>query len=176
AAAAVAATMGLNPLPGRVCAAAAPGNPSSPGMPAPQRSYDIPAGPLHAALMRFASEAGIYLAGSIELTDGKSGPGLRGSYTPQQGLARLLAGSGLRAVPDADRRYVLQPLPRAPVSELPTVTVTGQSESATGPVVGYIAQRSATATKTDTSILETPRSEEHTSELQSSENLVCRLL
>lgn len=158
AAAAVAATMGLNPLPGRVCAAAAPGNPSSPGMPAPQRSYDIPAGPLHAALMRFASEAGIYLAGSIELTDGKSGPGLRGSYTPQQGLARLLAGSGLRAVPDADRRYVLQPLPRAPVSELPTVTVTGQSESATGPVVGYMAQRSATATKTDTSILETPQS------------------
>ncbi|MBV7483119.1 TonB-dependent siderophore receptor [Bordetella sp. BOR01] len=126
--------------------------------PSAQRSYDIPAGPLRTVLTRFASEAGIYLAGSIELANGKSSPGLQGSYTAAQGLGRVLDGTGLQAVPDANRRYVLKPLPAASVSELPTVTVTGQTEFATGPVVGYMAQRSATATKTDTPIVETPQS------------------
>jgi iron complex outermembrane receptor protein len=41
---------------------------------------------------------------------------------------------------------------------LPEVRVTGAGESATGPVFGYRATRSATATKTDTPIIETPQS------------------
>lgn len=42
---------------------------------------------------------------------------------------------------------------------LPQVTVTaGQEEQATGPVHGFVAKRSATATKTDTPITETPQS------------------
>lgn len=43
---------------------------------------------------------------------------------------------------------------------LPTVTVTapGAEETATGPVAGYRAKRSATATKTDTPLHETPQS------------------
>ncbi len=42
---------------------------------------------------------------------------------------------------------------------LPTVTVTGGAEeSATGRVNGYTARRSATATKTDTPLIETPQS------------------
>ena len=41
---------------------------------------------------------------------------------------------------------------------LPAVTVTdGVTESATGPVLGYVAKRSATATKTDTPLSETPQ-------------------
>lgn len=125
---------------------------------AAQHPYEVPAGPLRTVLTQFASEAGIYLAGSIDLANGKTSPGLQGNYTVSQGLARVLAGTGLQAVPDANRRYVLKPLPPASVSELPAVTVTGQSEFATGPVVGYMAQRSATATKTDTPIVETPQS------------------
>jgi len=144
-------------LPARPAGAAEPAVPDA-ATSAGQRRYDIPAGPLRTVLTRFASEAGIYLAGSIALADGKTSPGLRGTYTVAQGLASVLAGTGLQAVPDADRRYVLRPLPVAGVSELPTVTVTGQGESATGPVIGYMAQRSATATKTDTSIVETPQS------------------
>jgi len=125
---------------------------------AAQRSYDIPAGSLRTVLTRFASEAGIYLAGSIELATGKTSPGVQGSYSVEQGLARVLAGTGLQAVADANRRYVLRPLPVSSVSELPEVTVTGQAESGVGPVVGYMAQRSETATKTDTRIVETPQS------------------
>lgn len=47
-----------------------------------------------------------------------------------------------------------------PVTSLPQITVQGEalSETATGPVVGYSAQRSATATKTDTPLLETAQS------------------
>jgi len=41
---------------------------------------------------------------------------------------------------------------------LPTVTVTsGAEESATGPVTGFVAKRGATATKTDTPLIETPQ-------------------
>jgi len=45
-------------------------------------------------------------------------------------------------------------------AELPAVTVraTSDNETATGPVFGYVAKRSATATKTDTPIMETPQS------------------
>lgn len=42
--------------------------------------------------------------------------------------------------------------------QLPTINVEGASESAYGPVQGYIATRSATATKTDTPLWETPQS------------------
>jgi iron complex outermembrane receptor protein len=42
---------------------------------------------------------------------------------------------------------------------LPTIDVTGQSaERGDGPVVGYVAKQSMTATKTDTPVLETPQS------------------
>lgn len=41
---------------------------------------------------------------------------------------------------------------------LDTIVVQDTRETATGPVRGYVARRSATATKTDTPIIETPRS------------------
>lgn len=42
---------------------------------------------------------------------------------------------------------------------LPTINVSGQSaERGNGPVVGYVAKQSVTATKTDTPVLETPQS------------------
>lgn len=42
--------------------------------------------------------------------------------------------------------------------DLPTVTVEGKEQTAWGPVDGYIATRSAAGTKTDTPLIETPRS------------------
>lgn len=44
-----------------------------------------------------------------------------------------------------------------PATILPAVQVTGTGETATGPVEGYVATRSATATKTDTPLSETPQ-------------------
>lgn len=44
------------------------------------------------------------------------------------------------------------------VAQLPGIVVTGAAESPTGPVQGYVASRSATATKTDTALADTPQS------------------
>lgn len=49
------------------------------------------------------------------------------------------------------------PQPQADTA-LPQVVVTAAAETATGPVQGYVANRSATGTKTDTPVLETPQS------------------
>jgi iron complex outermembrane recepter protein len=46
----------------------------------------------------------------------------------------------------------------APSVALPTVNVEGVAETAWGPVDGYVATRSAAGTKTDTPLIETPRS------------------
>ena len=46
----------------------------------------------------------------------------------------------------------------APSVALPTVTVEGVAETAWGPVEGYVATRSGAGTKTDTPLIDTPRS------------------
>ncbi|MGH2263450.1 secretin and TonB N-terminal domain-containing protein, partial [Klebsiella pneumoniae] len=111
----------------------------------------------------YASEAGVELSVDGALIQGKTSAGLAGSYGVQEGFAELLRGQGLRIVRGASGAYSLRP---APVPEadargattLPAVTVTGSAESAAGPVDGYLAKRSATGTKTDSTILETPQS------------------
>ena len=46
----------------------------------------------------------------------------------------------------------------ADLTTLPAVNVEGQSEAASGPVLGYVAKRSEAGTKTDTKLIETPQS------------------
>ncbi|WP_421708646.1 TonB-dependent receptor domain-containing protein [Algihabitans sp.] len=60
------------------------------------RDYDIPAGPLDEALIRFIDSSDVFLAGNAALASGLQTEGLTGRYTVDEGLARLLAGSGLR--------------------------------------------------------------------------------
>ncbi|WP_437879803.1 TonB-dependent siderophore receptor [Pseudomonas sp. LRF_L74] len=90
-------------------------------------AYAIPAGPLDQALNRFASAAGILLSVDAQLTAGKRSPGLDGSYAVDESLARLLQGSGLRAV-EADGGYVLEPTPASgEVLEIGTTNIAGSS-------------------------------------------------
>ena len=49
-------------------------------------------------------------------------------------------------------------VPDSTGNALPTVTVRDEPETANGPVQGYVARRSATGTKTDTPLIETPQS------------------
>lgn len=133
-------------------------------------TYDIPAGALNAAIHRFVAQSGVFVAADGALTEGRSSPGLRGRHAPAEALDRLLAGTGLEAVRQVDGSYALRKAPPAPAKTeaavpvkeavLPAVTVkaAAERETATGPVAGYGAKRSATATKTDTPILETPQS------------------
>lgn len=128
--------------------------------PAAAVQVDIPAGPLAAALNRYAQRAGLALSFEPSLTEGKTTAGLRGAAAPEQAFEALLAGTGLRAVRGAGNSYTLRalPTPSGAAPTLPAVTVTGRAESAWGPVDGYVARRSATASKTDTALIETPQS------------------
>ncbi|WP_191579176.1 TonB-dependent siderophore receptor [Achromobacter insolitus] len=128
------------------------------------KSYTIPAGSLESALTRYALESGLMLSYSATDIAGKRSPGLQGSFDAPEALARLLAGTGLAARPQPNGGYILRPVPGSQPGQdaaqtLPAVTVTGVAEeSAFGPVQGFVARRSATATKTDTALHETPQS------------------
>jgi iron complex outermembrane receptor protein len=126
--------------------------------------FDIPAEALAVALTRFQQVTGLKIAADSKTIATAQTAGVRGAMTAREALAALLAGTGLGyrmadaqtvaiepAAADAARKgpVVLNPLP---------VTAEGESETATGPVDGYVATRSATGTKTDTPIVETPQS------------------
>lgn len=122
-----------------------------------QRQYRIEGGPLDAVLNRFALAAGIDLSVSAELTRGKTSPGLNGRYSVNEGLRLLLAGSGLsyRFTGANGVTLVAAQGGDGPV-QLGPIRVSG--EAGTNAVEGYVARRVATATKTDTPIIETPQS------------------
>jgi len=76
--------------------------------------------------MRFLSESGLLLSGSAELAQGRNSPGVQGRFTPGAALGALLAGTGLKAVRNAEGRYMLQ-LAESNVTTLPPMTVSTAS-------------------------------------------------
>ncbi|MEM9681977.1 MAG: TonB-dependent receptor [Pseudomonadota bacterium] len=58
-------------------------------------SFDIPQQELNAALLDFADRAGLQLVYDVGLVRGLRNAPLKGEFTAQQGLSRLLAGTGL---------------------------------------------------------------------------------
>lgn len=71
------------------------------------KTYNISAGPLTGALSTFAKDSGIALSFEPTLTEGLDSPGLSGTYSGREGVARLLAGSGLDLVQREDGSYTL---------------------------------------------------------------------
>ena len=135
----------------------------SPGAPI---TVDIESGSLDQVLNRFAAAAGVLIIADASLTAGRSSRGLRGRYSVVDGLAAILTGSGLEAVPRADG-FSLRPSlaassaappPGVAPGTLPPVRVVAPRETATGPANGFIATRSLTATRTDADLIDTPAS------------------
>lgn len=127
---------------------------------AQDKAYDIPAGPLAGALNRFAEEAGVFLTAPGGVTQGKSSPGLKGRHTVAGGFAALLAGTGLEAFRQADGSYGLRPAPaidRSGEATLAPVKVSAQLDRAGDALTGYTVRRSATGSKTDAELVETPQ-------------------
>lgn len=123
--------------------------------------YSIPAGPLAPALRQLASNSNVLLTFTDAQTAGKTTAGIAGQYTLAAALSALLTGTGMQAVQVSGGGYVLRAAPEVGVSTLPEVAVKASrepEEKPTGPVRGYVAKRSATGTKTDTPIIETPQS------------------
>lgn len=125
-------------------------------------TFDIPARPLDEALAAFGRQAGIQVSGAAEVVAGRRGGAVQGQFSVDEALGRLLAGTGIGWITEADGSVTLLPAPPSDgTTRLDPLTVTGSRravETATGPVEGYLATRTFTATKTDASILETPLS------------------
>nr|WP_288499824.1 TonB-dependent siderophore receptor [uncultured Pseudomonas sp.] len=125
------------------------------------RSYQIPAGPLSAALSRFAAEAGVLLSVDARLTAGKQSPGLQGEAGVDEGFVRLLQGSGLQVVADGSGGYSLE-------AAAPTGSASLELEStdvrafalgnALGSMDGYNATHSSVSTKTSKALAQTAQS------------------
>lgn len=115
--------------------------------------------PLAQALNEWARLTGRQLIAPQALVQGKTAPAVSGSYTPAQALERLLAGSGLVAGQEGQVVVIRAAVTPGGSSMLAPVMVLGAgAETASGPVNGFVATRSATATKTDTALRETPQS------------------
>jgi iron complex outermembrane receptor protein len=124
------------------------------------RSYAIAAGPLSSALSQFAGEAEILLAVDGQLTAGKQSQGLQGQYSVDEGLAKLLQGSGLQVVRDASGGYSLSAAGEGGASlSLETTEVEGFAlGNALGSMDGYNATHSSVATKTSKELVKTSQS------------------
>lgn len=122
-------------------------------------AYQLPAGPLAPTLNQIASQAGVTLSIDPALTEGKRSAPVSGDYEALDALNQALRGTGLQ-LQGRGGAYSLAPAAEAAMA-LPDVTVTASeqaAEHALGPTRGYLANRTATGTKTDTPLLETPRS------------------
>ena len=130
----------------------------------PRHVFQLPAGRLEDALNGFARQAGITLSFDPALVGDRSTAAWAGEHSVPEGLARLLSPHGLEAARGEGGAWVIRRAAkgaaRAPAAgDLATVTVTADAEPerADGPVQGHVAQRSASATGTDTALVETPR-------------------
>ncbi|MFO6419035.1 TonB-dependent siderophore receptor [Hylemonella sp. W303a] len=94
------------------------------------KNFDVPAGPMVAALNRFARTAGVNLAYDPALLEGLSTKGLSGSHSVATGLSLLLDGTGLEAVAQTGGGYQVR---RATVAvTLAKVSVIGQADGIGG--------------------------------------------
>lgn len=123
------------------------------------RAYNLPAAPLASTLNQIASQAGLALSLNPSLAAGKTSAPVNGQYDAASALSQALRGTGLQLEQSSAGTYSLVAVPEG-VMALPETAVIGveNSESAWGPVEGYLATRTAASTKTDTSLLEAPRS------------------
>ncbi|KQV19605.1 TonB-dependent receptor [Pseudomonas sp. Root329] len=123
------------------------------------RAYNLPAAPLASTLNQIASQAGLALSLNPSLAAGKTSAPVKGQFDAAGALREALRGTGLQLEQSSAGTYSLVAVPEG-VMALPETAVIGveNTESAWGPVEGYLATRTAAGTKTDTALVEAPRS------------------
>lgn len=123
------------------------------------RAYNLPAAPLASTLNQIASQAGLALTLNPALASGKTSAPVKGQFDAPGALREALRDTGLQLEQSSAGTFSLVVIAEGVVS-LPQTNITGQGsyESAWGPVDGYVATRTAAGTKTDTPIVEAPRS------------------
>jgi iron complex outermembrane receptor protein len=140
---------------------------AQPAEPAPQIAqqaitFDIAAQDLNSALLAFADRSNLQIFYDVERVRNLRSPGVRGTFTPAEGLAQLLAGTGMTfRFTGANTVSLDRPGAAAPGSsavQLDPVQVEGQPSRNSDGTIGFVATRTRAATKTDTPILEIPQS------------------
>jgi iron complex outermembrane recepter protein len=127
------------------------------------RAFEIPAGPLDAALTELADQAGIRLLFRQELVSGRHFPGLNGTLSLDDALTKALAKQPLRFRHLDGQTVIIEPAPLVPSAQenassqaaiLEPVRVTGYPPVGDGD--SYNPPNASTATKTYTPLMETP--------------------
>jgi iron complex outermembrane receptor protein len=120
-------------------------------------NFAIPPQPLSSALTAFGQQSGYQVSVDHSQLAGLSTAGVSGRMPPEDALKQLLAGTGVTWRFTDDKSVVLTRADGDAMT-LDPITVEGKGETAWGPVDGFVATRSATGTKADTPIIETPQS------------------
>ncbi|QLF93341.1 TonB-dependent siderophore receptor [Pseudomonas sp. ABC1] len=124
-----------------------------------QYHFDIPAGPLEAAIARFSSITGSSISFQPGAASQQRSPGLQGNHGVLQGLQQLLGGSNLQAVELGSGSFTLIVRDKAMTLEATSITGSSLRNSATTEGTGsYTTGVTSTATKMNLSIRETPQS------------------
>ncbi|MEI4483230.1 MULTISPECIES: TonB-dependent siderophore receptor [unclassified Phyllobacterium] len=131
-----------------------------------QYHFDIGAKPIRQSLNEIGRTSGLSIVFNETPAASAVGHPVRGVMTSQQAISILLKGTGLsHRFTNASTVTILDPLTTASSDApkdgeaivLDTIVIDGNGENALGPVVGYVAKRTATVSKTDASVMETPQ-------------------
>ena len=118
-----------------------------------------PAQPLGQALSQLAAKTGLLLGVDASLVAGKTAPALDGWFAPDAALVKLLAGSGLEAVPGSDGTYTLRRLPARSEAALPEVKVTASGDYLSLPAAyagGQVARGARLGMLGNRDVMDTP--------------------
>lgn len=122
-------------------------------------AFEIPAGPLPAALSAFGERTGLQLLYPADVARGLVSPGVSGLMTPADALRRLLGGTGLLyRFTNASTVTVERPGAVAPGTiQLDPLHVAGGGQAADQSARSYVTSQATTATKTVTPLIEEPQ-------------------
>lgn len=122
-------------------------------------AYQVAPGPLSTALAEFGVQAGVTISFDTEQARHLTTDGLKGSYSVEEGLSRLLANSGLQAQRQSNGGYVLVANSTDHALELGATQITAnQLGTVTEGTGSYTPGTIATATRMVLTPRETPQS------------------
>jgi outer membrane receptor for ferric coprogen and ferric-rhodotorulic acid len=126
---------------------------------AAQQSFSLTVQPLGQALNALARQSGVAISADAALIANHNAPALQGSMTLREALQRLLAGSGLIAVPTGSAWTIRSAGVTDDGATLAPLTVTARADRSTTEDSGsYTTGSMQTATRLPLSIRETPQS------------------
>ncbi|KTB90684.1 hypothetical protein AO073_21970 [Pseudomonas syringae ICMP 11293] len=125
-----------------------------------RQSFNLPAQSLSSSLRAVAGQLGLQLSLEAGLVDVLRAPAVQGNYSLAETMRLLLGSAAISWQVDGQRSLILSRRAEAGAINLQSTPITAVQniEMADGPVNGYRATRSATATKTDTALRDIPQS------------------